>query len=246
MWRRRMDCLLLAHLAALQAGQQQQAGHLSAADYLVLHFPASLLRSAGPLWVAAGGPALFAMAVERVIQVGSSVLAAQVSFVSVLQHSEWQGRPAGWAIQTPAACPQAAEQGGALTYLAFNALRKHDPLWGVCTASSATAAELARRRLPARLHRYEAGVDLSGIARAAQAGLFAEGELVLRTKLVSSSCVADAGGVGLCCQDCVGHSCTPTLIHSTHPIRTHPIPLAATQRVQPVCLCVRWCAGGQR
>lgn len=64
-----MDCLVLAHLAALQVGQQQQS-LVSCANYLALHVPASLLSSVGPLWTAAGGPALFASAVERTLQVG--------------------------------------------------------------------------------------------------------------------------------------------------------------------------------
>ncbi|KAL4428071.1 hypothetical protein ABPG75_002160 [Micractinium tetrahymenae] len=60
--------MLLAHLAALQAGQRQQQRRLSAADDLALHIacPAALL----PLFNAAGGPTMVATTVEHLCQEG--------------------------------------------------------------------------------------------------------------------------------------------------------------------------------
>lgn len=76
--------------------------------------------------------------------------------------------------------------------LASDALGHNDPLWLLCINSGACAAELARRGLPARLQRSEEGPSLSGIDRAAQAGLHAEASLAVRLRLVSCAALADS------------------------------------------------------
>ncbi|KAL4428076.1 hypothetical protein ABPG75_002165 [Micractinium tetrahymenae] len=65
--KRRLDSMLMAHLAAVQSGQRQQQGHLSPADELALHLalPPALL----PLFDANGGPTVVATAAEHLCQV---------------------------------------------------------------------------------------------------------------------------------------------------------------------------------
>lgn len=79
---------------------------------------------------------------------------------------------------------QAAEQGGEHGFLASAAVGILDAQWQTCNARS--AAELARRGLPARLQRFDAGGGVPALLAAARTGdVLLEGEVMMRMSLVS-------------------------------------------------------------